>query len=235
MTICKKMVVCFGLFIVMTTSVLAQVPGAMTWQVSLDDGATWQGGDVAVSPSQTSVRVRLLASWDAGLGGTSPPVWFWFTLLDPYVADVGLNDAMSEVRRRTADGYSLLGPSLGPQRVGSVLKLDSVTDTALPGAGPGWFSISQGSGITGVFTYGNPIEILTYRLSLDGSLGTRTVSGVWAPNPSAGGAPQVRLSTGESVQATFHDARIIVPAPGAAGLGAAACLGLIAARRRRPC
>jgi hypothetical protein len=215
-----------------SSNAIAQIPGSMIWQVSLDDGATWQGGDVGVAPTQSSVRVRLLASWDGG--ATTPPTWFLDTLFDATLSSAGASDSISQLLgRNSSGGYELLSSAFGVQRFASLLKVDRVTDTELPGVGASWVRVAQGSGVSGQIDQSNPIEIFGYTLALDGSVGTRTISGVWAPNLSAGGIPYIRLSTGESVQATFHDARIIVPSPAVAAPLTLACFSLSAARRRR--
>jgi hypothetical protein len=216
-----------------SSNAIAQIPGAMTWQVSLDDGATWLGGDVPVSPSQSSVRVRLMASWGATVGGASPPVWFVGTTLDPFVANVGLADTIGQVRRRSTSGYALVGSSIVVQRFADMLKIDQFIDTALPGQGQAWLTTSQGTEFIGVFEYGNPIEMLSYSLTLDGSIGVRTITGAWATLSGTSGLPSAFLSTGQTVMPTFHDARIIVPTPGAAGLAGVAAWAAFARPRRR--
>jgi hypothetical protein len=58
-----------------TPSALAQIPGYVRWEVSLDDGATWQGGEVVARTDQTSAAVRMLVGWDPAVGGGPPFTW----------------------------------------------------------------------------------------------------------------------------------------------------------------
>jgi hypothetical protein len=214
------------------------IPATFQWQVSADGGMSWTSS-VNVAPSQTSVLVRLRASWQQAAGG-----FFAETYFDGLVLNSGPSDTVADLARITSPSNGrLTGYGTGPggaigHRLGSTIKLDRTPDTSAPGAGIGWIDPRQNIGDAGaIISLNNPITMFQYRLNLDGSLGTRTISGLWRVDPATG-APWAKISgaasghpSGADLAVTFVDAQVIVPTP--AGVCVGVMGGAWAMRRRR--
>lgn len=210
--------------------------GLLQWQVSADDGATWSAGLLEAPLSQSSVKVRAMASWTADAGYVFAMVRMdivWHSegaggLLDE-LADLQYNP------RLQGTVYPI-----GATRFGPSVKIDDLRDTLPPGEGPRGVNIGQVPEGMGIVDRSNPIELFRYSVLLDGTPGDRRMTSYFiAPFGSVGntvdrfmliyvnyqGATNIPLSTLET--ATLR----VVPTPGAlAGFG---LFPLLAARRRR--
>jgi hypothetical protein len=222
---------------VATGAAAQSLPATFRWQVSPDEGASWTSV-AAVAPSQASVLVRLRASWQ---DVPSTNEFFAETYFDGLVLSAGPSDTVASLARITSLGNGQLIPyGTGPggaigHRFGSTIKLDQTPDTSAPGAGIGWINPRQRIGDAGLIPSTlNPITLFQYRLNLDGSEGTRTISGLWRIDPSTG-APWATVhnafATLGNFDVTFFDAQVIVPTP--AGVCVGVMAGAWAMRRRR--
>ena len=213
---------------------IAQVPATAIWQTSLDSGATWQGGYVVVSPSQT-VDVRLVVGWDPG--DYSDPTCFFDARFDGVVSGAGVDDSVSNIMFVQR---SLFRPPTYPvsvQRQGSLLKIDGEGDLAPPGVGPSALNPNQNPyGVGQIPDFSNPLPILSYRLALDGSPGTRTISGAFNTYPNTAN-PWLRIWFADQVY-PFAEPLTQIPAsveviPAPTGIVPFVVALTLAMRRRR--
>lgn len=221
--------------------------GSAAWQVSADNGETWQQ-DVSVGSGQQQVLVRLIATWSGAPAGERTA--FASTGFDGIVRGIGagLNDTVGGfVTSETPQGFP--GPSLtwtgmgGPPigyRQGEILRIDSIFDNAEPGVGPNRVLITQGHpSLNEWLDLANPVRLMQYTLFLDGTVGTREIGSLWSTRTPEG-LPRLQVLHDDAithswqfapynVPLTVSDASItVVPAPGILGL-----LGVFALPRRR--
>ena len=225
------------------------ITGTFRWEVSGDQGATW-GRTLDVPASQPSALVRLMVEWTGATPGERTA--FAAARFDATVRGIncGGSDSATDflpgaVIPSTPEtvitwGSGGFGPPR-PQRHGDVLKLDPPGDDEPPGLGARWTTLAQtwpGSGLN-TTDLRNPVRIFQYTLLLDGSTGTRILSGVSGYlNPDNtprlflyfdDPATQVWQFSQKSASMIIADASItVVPAPGTLGL-----VGLLALPRRR--
>ncbi len=213
----------------------AQTSAEFRWQASADSGVTWHDDASSVPQGQASVLVRARVSW-------SPvPEFSAFSgvAFDGVVADAGPGDSVGAIRRMLEGGLGST-PLIGAQRLGSTIKIDSVTDTLPPGVGPGFVGCANGTDSGFFFNFAHPIIVFDYTLNLDGTPGTRTLTEVLRPLPGSTSPVVIyvdwRTLPGPTERArppttSYPIAITVLPTPGAVALLALG--GLVAARRRR--
>ncbi len=219
---------------IVVTLALAASGSAQTaqfqWHVSTDEGASWQGGAVQVPQTQASVLVRGRLAWtpDAAVDA------FHVTALDVVVTNCGPGDSVSAWRRLVQGGLSddFTG-FLSAFRFGSTIKIDRSTDALPPGLGPEWIRPGNSSPFVVGFNMSNPIDLIEYRLHLDGTPGTRACGQVFLLQPNS---IQIYRDFGTGELAFLPTSDIpgsvtVLPTPGAIALLALG--GVVAARRRR--
>jgi hypothetical protein len=214
----------------------------ITWQVSRNHVNWYDDMTIAENENVNRVHVRALLTYPAPLDYLTR---FGLSRCDPTVigrSGAGAGDTIEGIHYR--QDY-LLRPSYNEyvaSRVGAVLKIDAVGDTAPPGLGTGWVVSSQMSPAFGQLTDDLPVIVIyQYTLVLDGTPGVRDIGGafrqlvsgipssfvgVWAPVATQGW-------TMYGIPTTINDGivRVNVPTPSFAGVLVAA--GLVACRRRR--
>lgn len=218
------------------------ITASTVWEVSLDNGASWQGGVVNAPTSQASALVRLRVGWTV----TNPPPgsMFYHSMLVDSVAQSlgagGLGDTITNPMELAtgSSGTSLVVSSSVGKRIGSLLKLDpGWPNLSLPAADAQWMNPRNLLlGIPGFFpTFDNPVTVIQYQLNLDGTQGARELYGVFFRPEQAlafrvynPGFPDAGTFTAPLQQ---FPATLIVPAPGVGVLALGALA--FAARRRR--
>jgi hypothetical protein len=232
--------------LVFPSTTAAQLSAHAAFTFSTDNGATWQPDSLTVPASQTSVLVRLnvtILDGTQALPGRS--VHFSSANLESYVTtavatgDTMLNPLVHEV---SSPGNPFLrpGPFAG-RRVGNILALDRRNDTTPLGNNPAVFVVNEPTGFEGPRTF-NPLTMLQYELSLDGTVGERSLSSVFLPifTPAISvGSNQVGVFdyrgtslVVRAVEITQTPATlVVVPAPSSAAV--LASIALFTSRRRR--
>jgi hypothetical protein len=217
---------------------VAQVAFSNHWEVSSDDGATWQNGNLHVPHSTPSVLARYIVSWDQST--VPPPGGHWYpdAIFDPTITGASPGDSVSEMMMHLS-GFWVVATAAGPLTVqdmgGGLLKIDNPIDTQAPGQGPSGARPRQGWGIGEAQSSANPIRVFQFRLTLDGSLGTREFASAFATNPATNG-PWLRMWTSTTVRANAGSlvntgaSVTVIPTPAWWTLGACT---IVAARRRR--
>ncbi len=240
---------CIFLAVVMTDhlSVAQSATATAYWEFSLD-GSAWTRDSLSLPQSTSDVRVRMMGAWSgAGIGTTFGFARFDATVTSPSTASL---DAVSQIAVQnniaamSSGAGSTVSPGgglhfqsfIGSQRFGSVLKIDRTSDTSLPGAGTGTIlaqnSVSVIGPIAATRRTDNPIVLLSFVLTLDGSVGDRMLSALFH---QPGGPPTVQnvlaLSDGSDVPLTQTPGTLIViPTP--PGLLALLAAAMSLARRR---
>jgi hypothetical protein len=216
------------------TIALAQttVPVTASWQISLDNGATWQSGTVQAPQTQASVRVRQFVSW----GTPSSADYINGAGFDGIVRSIngaGLGDTTSNFFG-ILDGMYIPMPAIiqGRRWAPDLIKIDR-GDALAPGLGT-FVSITNNTP-TGGIIYGNPIRTFEYTLNLDGTLGSREFSAAWQQFPV--GQPLLLVTVDGLPQPytysyTFNDATLVV-VPSPAGLALVGVASGVLLRRRR--
>ncbi len=201
-----------------------------SWEASTDGGATWHRGMLEVPTSQGAVQVRSSLAFPpppTGSGGG-----FSTAALDGVVSGAGPLDSISHL-----SGGHLLSGNFVASRFGSTLKIDDPVDTLPPGLGSRWAVLAQSRNQTGR-SLANPIILLSYTLSLDGSFGDRVIDGIFRQRPNYPLGHVVSIDMGRNEEAPTLVPFVIqepltirvVPGPATAILGV---LGLAFASRRR--
>jgi hypothetical protein len=206
----------------------------LSWQFSMNDGSTWTPGAIVVNDSvPTSVRVQGVLSW---VSSPSTLDIFGAIQFDPFVSrapEVGASDWIENPLFRIDNRFQ---PYAGSAVISlpSLLKIDRSTDLLPPGTGPGW-TVSSQSLAFGEYVGDNPIVVVDYWYSLDGSPGVRTVSAALWQNGAGQSIAFYDFDIGTSpvlVPVSSQPGTItVIPAPASsvllvAGIG-------VAARRRR--
>ena len=204
----------------------AQVPSCnLVWEVN--DGSGWRGGDVVTS--QRALSVRLRADWSAP-GEFS---FFYVTDFDATISGTAASDSVGSFTREAPFTHFSAGFSgqLASYRFGNTIKIDSVSDSQAPGAGPGWIETYQSPDTFPHPDYSRSIPLFSYALNLADEQGIREISSVMFRRF---GVEDLRLwvgSTPVDVQPVVVAARVTyVPTPPCAALG---LLATLACRRRR--
>ncbi|MDX2147780.1 MAG: hypothetical protein SFZ23_09690 [Planctomycetota bacterium] len=212
-TLTKSFLVCG----VLGAACQAQVFTRITWQASLDDGASWTSDQAQIDNPDTHVRVRAILDWQ------HPDAYaFAFASFDGVVTSAGPSDSIVNIRR--LDPFATSMQTLQTFRFGTTLKIDDARDPSPPALGGRQILIGQAPEVVGQpFSRDNPAPIFEYMLQLDGTPGARRVSHVFTTTPTEGpGTPVLfrnRQGTGGLLQPPSIIRPldlIVVPAPPAA-------------------
>jgi hypothetical protein len=174
---------CFGLAIALglVFPSTAQTTAGITWQLSLDNGTTWQNGEVIAPQSQSSVLVRAQVTiFDNGV-----------PFLDSSRARFAQARAEAYVRSPvprtdTVEGLVILQPGVPANlfnstfslsQHGDLFKIDAFGDTQAPGMFLGHRIDNIVTPVGSTPNRTNPLNILRYQLNLDGTTGDRTFDG----------------------------------------------------------
>ncbi len=230
---------------------MAQPTVSCEWQVSLDQGASWQSGSVTAPPSQGSVWVRAVTTVRVNgvpvVSGSMPN----FT-----VAQI---EGWSQTASATNDsvvGFSVITPTTtgailptpGPRsdlqsrRLGNLLIADRRNDTMPPGQGAGLLIQNVVGSVGQNPSLANPLAVFVMDVSLDGSAGDRVFSGAFVgmtyfgfvipPGSVAVGNTSLVLSTWQAAPVTHVPVTLtVIPTPATTSLAVAGTL--LALRRRR--
>lgn len=206
------------------------LPVTSSWQISLDNGTTWQGGTVLTPQSQASVKVRNFVTW--GDGVTRHP--FSSAQFDGVVRSLegaGLGDSVTNIVG--VFGGVFQPPVLniqGRRWAPDLIKIDSIGDTQAPGLFP---FVTLGPGPAGGPL--GPLSIFEYDLMLDGTAGSRLITAAWRINSQNQPTLVVGLSGNPGPytwQVTLQDATLVV-VPSPAGLAVLGVASDVLLRRRR--
>jgi uncharacterized protein (TIGR03382 family) len=196
------------------------------WEVSADNGLSWQAGTVQVPQSQSSVLVRHVVTWGTPgqgdyivNGGVIPTV--------RTTGLVGLSDTASSIQRRQIVMQPTPSIIAGRRFTGNELVV-SASVSAPPTGAITFFGFDP---ILGTTAFGNPIDVLQFQLTLDGSAGERVISD-WTDTSSRYNV--VAAATPGPYTYTFaHNSTTLVVIPSPAGLAVAGVAGVVLLRRRR--
>lgn len=225
----------FAVIAIASSSVIAQTTrvgtSAFLWELSTDNGGTWSAGSLEVDQTTTSITARLSVSWSADAGR-----WFASVRYDALWRSEGLgglSDSISSISR--LPHFNGVPQQLAVTRFGSDLNIDDARDTQPPGQGGFGIIASQVDPGFGSAVDDNPARLLSFRITLDGSLGERTVRGL--PITGAPGDTidrYVRIYTGQAInfpQVTQLPATLrVVPGPTSLAL---LTIGALSFSRRR--
>ncbi len=212
------------------------LPVTSTWQISTNNGATWNSGETQVPLNTSSVRVRMVVSWTPPV--LDPNAYLIGTTFDGYVrglSGAGTADTVSSISLLSLGVYQPAPASLdiaGRRVSADLIKIDR--GDALP-LGQGTVISVGNAPVFGSVVLGTPVTVFDYALNLDGSAGSREVGLVYAAVPSP-----VRVSTllptgftSISTQASTQPATlVVVPTPASLALVGVAS-GMLLLRRRR--
>jgi hypothetical protein len=217
--------------------------GTFRWEASLDDGATWQRGSIDVPREQASLQIRGVAEWfGQAIGGRFALAGFDGTWTSPTSAGRGdTADSFVHIDYSMTE-YPIGGPpveQISGQRQGDTLKIDDSRDTFAPGLGPRSIAYFQDFNF-GIPNTANPMALFQFRLTLDGSVGERTMDAAFRASTSfpgmnptdrflvlrSGASYFLPLMTRESLRVN------VIPAPG--GPLCAFALAALFHRRRHP-
>jgi hypothetical protein len=163
------------------TAAFGQATALATWQVSLDNGVTWQSSNAIAPPSQASVLVRAQVTvFDNGVPFlTQTRARFAQAAMEAYVeSDVVRLDQVAGVRTLQPGLPAFLGSTpFSTSQHGLTLKVDAVGDVTPPGQAQFLFTRNIITPVGSVPSPANPLTILQYQIALDGSLGDRTIRG----------------------------------------------------------
>lgn len=211
---------------------VAQTPYCnLYWEVN--DGSGWTRNQLVTS--QRTVMVRYLAEWDAP--GSGSGAYLGHVSFDGTISQAAPDDSVSLIARspsffQISQGFS---PNLNSRRFGDLIKLDSESDVALPGAGAGWVECYQSIDfVPPTVNYSRTLSIFSYTLDLGETLGTRDISSVARVHPTNGSTATIMgpFNTAQyRVFAPSQGVRVTyVPSPAITSL---LILGLAIPRRRK--
>ncbi len=209
------------------------LPVTSTWQISTNNGASWNSGETQVPLSTSSVRVRMVVSW-------TPPVVDPLTRLvavtfDGYVRGLngaGAADSVTSLAMLQNGAVQAAPSTIVAARVATdLIKIDRGDSLPL---GEGGLVQVVNSPLTGAL-YGTPVTGFEYRLQLDGSSGARElglVHGIIAAPVGVATALPPGFTSLSFQALTERATLVVVPSPaGLAVLGVAS--GVLLRRRRR--
>lgn len=157
--------------------IVSSTPAQWYWEASSDEGISWVRNSLVVSDSSTNVLVRGVCEFpgpaNTYFGGAA------FDATYTGLGAAGLSDRipLSSVNRCQIPG---LLPQVAVTRWGATLKIDDEVDLFPPGLGPYWWGTGQNAPFRGSHVSGNPICAFGYTVILDGTLGDREVSAIYA-------------------------------------------------------
>ncbi len=211
------------------------LPVTSTWQISTNNGATWNSGETQVPLSTSNVRVRMVVSWTPPMA--DPNGYLVAASFDGFVRGVGgagAGDSVSAISM-LYDGAFQPAPSalnIAGRRVATdLVKIDRGDSQPL---GLGTVVVVGNSPAFGTVTFGTPITVFDYRLNLDGSAGSREVGLVYAAVQSPIGVatfPPPGFTSIGTQALTQSTTLVVVPSP--AGLALVSVAGGVLLRRRR--
>ncbi len=205
------------------------------WEGSLDQGTTWQAGQIDAPLDAPSILVRARVSWEA-----DEPTYYGQTRFDAVVrlSSSISQDTVSQLPFQSVDGLFFNNqPPITAFRFADIIKIDDPRDAALPGQGTRWLTPYQPPPDIGIPNPSNPITVLRFRLDLDGIPGTRVVDAHFAPTNPPNLTVGIFRRPGGVWQGFGYDAAHIpltinvIPPGSSLALGVAAMAW--AARRRR--
>lgn len=216
------------------------------WEFSLD-GTNWTRDALTVAQSTSSVRVRMMGAWT---GTTSPTARLTTAGFDAVVTSPTTlsTDSVSAValQANTLDlaepsvtpGAGLrYVPSFGGQRFGNLLKVDWLTDLALPGQGSLTMVATNSPGAvypsSSSLRLDNPIALLDFVLALDGTLGVRETTAIIHRPGFPAGTDAFQITDGSIMWVPVTQtpgSLMVIPAPGVVAMATA---GLVVWSRRR--
>ncbi|MDX2147781.1 MAG: hypothetical protein SFZ23_09695 [Planctomycetota bacterium] len=169
-----------SLILVSTTDLAsAQVFTRITWQASLDDGASWTSDQLSIGDARSNVRIRALFDWQHPDGYALAGASFDATVTS--VDGGALGDTVSAIRR--LEPLVITPQTLTTFRFGSVLKIDDERDTRPPAQGDRGVRVGQAAEYLGLpFTRENPVAVFDFVLHFDATPGTRRVAHVFTMN-----------------------------------------------------
>jgi hypothetical protein len=155
-----------------------------TWQLSADNGATWNSNALTLPQTQTSVLARCLVTVNPQGFSGSGPVHFAQAFFETHWrsnGNAGLNDSVSNVQviRPAIPQATLRSTPSFTSRFGSILKTAGGTTSSPPGSGTPLNALNWFDGLANPRPTSDPIPVFQYTISLDGTIGDRTISGLW--------------------------------------------------------
>ncbi len=219
-----------GLF---SSSAAVAQSGSLTWEVSSDNGATWQNSLLALSPG--SIQVRAVVAWNRN---TIPDgIGFASTRFDAKLVNAIAQDACTNISRQAP--FDSAPQSLVASVYSGGIKIDDSGDTAEPGHGTGWIHVGQATrdqAGTG-FNSTSPVVVFSYTYAFTTRY-MRTVRFESSFSLAAGEAfsvytsPSGARTTVDASSVIFNNAGVwIIPTP-ATSITFAACSTLVLRRRR---
>jgi hypothetical protein len=231
---CQTLFAYLAAFACTAPSAHAQIgSSSLRWQASLDNGQTWQDSEVFVNSLQTEVRLRGLLDWSTDAGFAFARATF------DTIIQGGANDITDTiVDARSPFPLNLVfAQTLVTTRFGNLLKIDDSRDTMPPGQGlRGIFPHNPVPAFDTRWTSANPLSIFEFTLVLDGSLGSRTISSIYAQTSQGTPTyPSFYTSMGGATNFTIQTTVVpltvtVIPAP--ASMALALGIMCIAGRRR---
>jgi len=217
------------------TSAAAQVydlPITSTWQVSTDNGTSWNSGTSQVPQTQANVRLRMQISWSSPTPNASE--WLNGASFDGYVrgmSGAGSTDGVTNISLRENGTFQRASVPLAGRRVAAdLIKIDRGDTLPL---GQGTIVNVGNAPVTGGIVFGTPVTVFEYQLDLDGSIGSREAGLVYrAGSPvSVVTTPPVGFTSFNFIALTQPATIVVVPAPTALALAGVG--GVVLLRRRR--
>ncbi len=206
----------------------AQSPMLVTtsWEVSADNGQSWQAGVVQVPQSQQSVLVRHVVTW----GTPGQGDYLRNGLVVPRIVSVGgigAEDAASDVSVRQPTGIIPVPTGMGRRfSPGELLVTGSVSPPPT-----GALSFAAHDAILGTTFFANPVDVVRFRLTLDGSAGERIISDWVTNNPTY---RVVSAATpGPYTYTIVYGTTTLIVVPSPAGLAVLGVASGMLRRRRR--
>jgi hypothetical protein len=170
--------------------IISDIPARWYWEGSADGGGSWSRNQLEVHSASTRVRIRAICEF-VGPSNT----YFGGASFDGVVTGspaIGQGDTIRAESITRGQVQNIL-PPLAVSRWGSSLKIDYWDDHAPPGLGPYWASTSQSAPFRGPHVSGNPLNVFEYELHLDGTIGERSISAIFANEPFFGPGGWIRL------------------------------------------
>ncbi len=205
---------------------------SLTWQVSADQGQSWNNS--AVVAGAATVRVRAVFAW-SDVPGNLETQGFGGSNFDAVILNTDLEDSVDSIIKPTP--FDFIQQQLRATQFAGGLKIDPASDTAAAGQGTGWVFPGQQPefGIIPSFNTDNPVSVFGYSLHISDMAGTREVSSIFNDTPNRALTILVTRAGAtyrfSADQVTINTATItVIPAPSTAAFITLSCLGI---RRRR--
>ncbi len=215
-------------FVTIASSALAQTPMLVTtsWEVSANNGLSWQAGTVQLPQSQQSVLVRHVVTWGTpGLGdylvsgGVIPRI--------QTVGQTGLSDTVSGIQRRQIFMQPASSGTMGRRFTTNEILV--TTSATTPPTGPITFFTNDP--ILGTTFPANPVDVVQFQLNLDGTAGERVISD-WVSNNSFYRVVSI-ATPGPYTYSFSHSSTSLIVIPTPTTLAMLAVTSSVLMRRRR--